>query len=142
MPLIDKMLLLPLFIHMALMVFLSFKMYRARVGAFKKGQVNIPEIALDKSKWPDDVKQKQNSMHNQFEFPPFFYAAVILALVVGVQSWEFVILAWIFSLSRIAHAMIHISSNYLPHRMKAFGIGFLMLILMWLYLFVHIFIFI
>jgi hypothetical protein len=39
-------------------------------------------------------------------------------------------LAWAFSVTRIAHAYVHINSNYIPHRMGLFSLGLLCLLAM------------
>ena len=44
----------------------------------------------------------------------------------------FVVMAWIFVLSRLAHAYIHTTSNHVPTRFRAFAVGMLVLLLMWI----------
>jgi hypothetical protein len=41
------------------------------------------------------------------------------------------LLAWMFVLSRLVHAYIHVTSNRLDRRTGAFGIGLIALFLMW-----------
>ena len=50
----------------------------------------------------------------------------------------FVIMAWIFVLSRLVHAYIHVSSNTLSQRGFWFGVGVFTLALMWLIFIVRI----
>jgi hypothetical protein len=44
----------------------------------------------------------------------------------------FIVLAWIFVLSRLAHAWVHTTSNRISVRGPVFGLGLLVLLIMWL----------
>jgi hypothetical protein len=48
------------------------------------------------------------------------------------------VLAWLFVLTRIFHAAIHIGPNKVRWRSPAFALGFLILMLMWVKLFIHV----
>ena len=50
----------------------------------------------------------------------------------------FVVMAWIFVLTRLAHAYVHVTSNNLRARGAFFGIGALVLAIMWLIFIVRI----
>lgn len=139
MPLIDKILLLPLFIHVLLVFYLGVRMFRARVAAVQAKETKIADIALDNSKWPERIIKLQQALNNQFETPPLFIFVVILALVLGLKSWIFVALAWVYMATRLIHSYIRITTNHVPRRARAYGAGLLILLAMWLYLFVHIF---
>nr|WP_232787972.1 MAPEG family protein [Paraglaciecola sp. MB-3u-78] len=41
-----------------------------------------------------------------------------------------IVLAWLFALSRFAHAYVHIGSNYVPIRLRLFLLGCFVLIAM------------
>jgi hypothetical protein len=43
----------------------------------------------------------------------------------------FVVLAWIFVLSRVVHAYIHVTSNQVMQRGAVYGIGAIVLIVSW-----------
>ena len=72
------------------------------------------------------------SFQNQFELPVLFYVLTILAIITKHADLLFVVLAWIFVLSRLAHAYIHVTSNDLKLRGPFFGVGALVLAIMWL----------
>jgi hypothetical protein len=40
-------------------------------------------------------------------------------------------MAWLFVLSRLVHAVIHTTTNYVPRRFCAFLFGVVVLLLMW-----------
>ena len=42
-------------------------------------------------------------------------------------------LAWAFVISRIIHAYIHMSSNYVPARFRVFTVGFVIMVIMFIY---------
>ena len=82
--------------------------------------------------------QVGNSFSSQFELPMLFYVLTILALITKHADFLFVVLAWIFVLTRIAHAYIHTTSNNLKLRGPFFGIGALVLAIMWVIFIVRI----
>jgi hypothetical protein len=123
--------LLPVFVQVALTLFLMFWMARARFGALRARQVKVRDIALGQRAWPERATQVANSFHNQFETPVLFYVLVALALVTRQADLLFVVMAWIFVASRIAHAFIHTTSNDIRLRFSAFLVGSLVLMLMW-----------
>ncbi len=61
-----------------------------------------------------------------------FYVLTILALITKHADFLFVVMAWIFVLTRIGHAYIHCTNNNLRARGLLFGIGALVLMVMWL----------
>jgi hypothetical protein len=66
--------------------------------------------------------------------PVLFYVAAILFLMLGRVDLVAVVLAWIFVLSRIAHAWVHNTANIVMRRGAVYGIGILVLLLMWIWL--------
>jgi hypothetical protein len=69
---------------------------------------------------------------NQSELPPLFFILVILAIITRKADWTFVIMEWLFVLTRLGHAFIFTTSNNLKQRGAAFMLGGLILFLMWL----------
>jgi hypothetical protein len=41
-------------------------------------------------------------------------------------------MAWIFVLSRLAHACVHTTSNHVPTRFNIFSLGVIVLLIMWI----------
>lgn len=79
-----------------------------------------------------DVVKTQRHYANLFELPVLFYVAVLAAMVQGFESKLFLILAWVFVATRVAHLLIHVGPNKLFLRMAAFLSGFVVLALMWI----------
>jgi len=103
----------------------------ARVGAIRRGEVKVEDIALGQDAWPPRVRQISNSYHNQFQLPLLFYLACGLALLSGKVSSLLVLLAWGFVAARIVHAVIHTTSNVVRQRFVAFLVGTSLLVVIW-----------
>ncbi len=123
--------LAPLFVQVALTFALMFWMGTVRTRAVRGGDVRMRDTALGQEIWPPRVQQISNSYRNQFELPVLFYVLVILAYVLRKADYLFVVMAWIFVLSRVVHAAIHTTTNRVPQRFLAFLIGAVVLLLMW-----------
>lgn len=130
---IVQWLLLPALIHVVWVTVLGIRMGRARTAAVRSGLVTMKDIALDASRWPDDVRKLSNNYDNQFQIPVLFYALLPLLIVLAKVDWLLVALAWIFIASRIVHSMIHTGGNIVIHRFRAFLFGFVTLGAMWIW---------
>lgn len=125
------MILLPVFVLIALTFALAVWMGYERNRAIYAKEVRIKDIALTKESWPARAKQVSNAYHNQFELPVLFYALVALALITKKADLIFVVLSWVFVLSRLVHAYIHTTSNRVPRRFFAYVVGLVVLLVMW-----------
>jgi len=123
--------LFPLFVEVALTFVLLFCTGRVRIATVRSGQVRVGDIALGQQNWPAGPTQFANAYKNQFELPVLFYVLTILAWMTRQADLLFVILAWLFVLTRLGHAYIHVTSNRLSHRFTAFAAGYLVLAVMW-----------
>jgi hypothetical protein len=102
-----------------------------RRRALSSGAVKPSDIALREPAWPPRALQVANSFHNQLELPMLFYVLVALILITSTNSLIFLLLAWIFVLSRLVHAYIHTGSNDVPSRSVAISVGAIALVVMW-----------
>jgi hypothetical protein len=123
--------LLPVFVQIALTFVLLVRMGTVRVASLKHGKVKLRDVALNQNNWPPDVMQVGNSLNNQFQLPVLFYVLTGLALFTRKADLLFVILSWVFVISRIVHAGIHITSNNVTQRFAAYTVGLAILLLMW-----------
>jgi len=108
-------------------------MISARSSSLKRGEVKIRDIALGQPGWTEDGTKVSNAYHNQFELPVLFYAAVAFAMITRKADLIFVVLAWLFVVARIVHAVIHTTSNHVPRRGQVFFVGAVILMVMWGY---------
>lgn len=130
--------LLPLFVQVVLTFILFFWMAYHRVVLIRGGTVHPRDIALREPNWPPGVLQIANAAHNQLELPVLFYVLTILSIITRHADFLFVILAWIFVLTRLVHVYIHVTTNRISMRGPTFGLGLLVLAIMWLIFIVRI----
>lgn len=130
--------LLPLFVQVILTFVLYCWMAYHRVTSIRSGLVHPRDVALRQPNWPPRVLQIANAAHNQLELPLLFYVLTILSIMTRHADILFVVLSWIFVLSRLGHAYVHVTSNRVPRRGAIFGIGVLVLMIMWLVFIVRI----
>jgi hypothetical protein len=124
-------LLLPAFVHVALVFYVLFQTGRGRVAALKSRQVKLSDVDTNKNAYPETVRNFANNYANQFELPMLFYAALAFIVALGLADWVFVGLSWIFIASRILHTVVHTGKNVITQRFQVFGFGLLNLGLLW-----------
>lgn len=125
------MVLLPLFVQVGMTLVLGVWLAGLRTPALRRGEVKPRDIALREPNWPRHITQVGNSFLNQFELPVLFYLLTVLELITKQADLLFVALSWVFVLSRLVHAFVHVTSNDLRLRGGFFGVGALVLIVMW-----------
>lgn len=105
-------------------------LYQRRVPRVLRGEINARDVALESSAWPDDAKKASNAFSNQFELPVMFFVAGGFVLWLGA-GWFSATLCWLFVISRAVHAFIHLTSNHVINRFKAYGAGAAVLAILW-----------
>jgi hypothetical protein len=103
-----------------------------RVGAVRARRVRMADIALSDAAWPEDARKASNNLRNQFETPVLFYVLCGVATFIGATGILMTLLAWAYVATRVVHAFIHLTSNYIPHRFYAFAVGAAILFAMWI----------
>jgi hypothetical protein len=126
--------LAPVFVQALLTFVLLFWTGYLRVRAVRSGAVHPRDVALGQPNWPPFVMQVSNAYRNQLELPILFYVAVALALLTATASTTLVVLAWVFVVFRLAHALIHVTTNRMSRRFFLFLGGAVILLLMWIVL--------
>jgi hypothetical protein len=101
-----------------------------KAKAIHAGKVDRKQAALDNRVWPDDVVKVSNNIANQFEAPVLFYILCLVIYSIDAAGTVAIVLAWLFALSRCAHAYVHVGSNYVPMRLRLFLVGCLVLLAM------------
>ena len=127
-----QMVLLPVFVQVALTLVLIVWMASERTRSVRRGETKIRDIALRQPAWPERATKISNCFDSQFQLPLLFYVLVVLAWITRQADLIFVVMAWIFVLSRLAHAYIHTTSNHVPTRFRAYAVGLIVLTLMWI----------
>tara|TARA_R110002153_G_scaffold87806_1_gene216791 strand:- start:1769 stop:2188 length:420 start_codon:yes stop_codon:yes gene_type:complete len=115
-------------IFLTLIIFITLGVRKAK--AVKASAVNRQQAALNNRVWPEDVVKVSNNIANQFEAPVLFYVLCLVLYSINAADMVAIGLAWLFVLSRFAHAYVHIGSNYVPMRLRLFLLGCFVLIAM------------
>ena len=104
-----------------------------RYGAIRTGAAKPQQFKL-RSTEPEPSVTAANNVANQFELPVLFYAACLSYVVTDKVTAVPLVLAWLFVASRYAHAFVHVTTNKLFWRSRAFQLGWLLLLILWLWL--------
>ncbi|MDX6805229.1 MAPEG family protein [Terrihabitans rhizophilus] len=128
--------LLPVFVQAALMFGLLFWLARERYVAVKSGTFDLAGYREGGAGFPRQPTLVNNCYKNQFELPVLFFALVPLAIITEKAGFVFVVLAWVFVVSRIVHALIYTTTNEVRRRALAFCVGVVALFAMWFLFFI------
>ena len=124
----------PIFVPVLVQVALTLGVYvaliKAKLRAKAAGQVELARAAIDDTAWPESVRKINNNIRNQFEVPVLFYVLAGALWALDAVHEVALIVAWLFVLSRVVHAWIHIGSNYVPARRRMFTFGWLAVLAM------------
>jgi hypothetical protein len=123
--------LLPVFVQVALTFALLLWTGGSRIGALRSKQAKVSDVALGEGNWPSRVMQVGNSFDNQLQLPVLFYVLVTLAWITRKADLLFVVMSWVFVISRLVHARIHTTTNDMQVRFYAFATGAFVLLIMW-----------
>ena len=126
--------LLPVLVQVGLIFVLFGVMSASRMRAFKGG-LDPQSIAVSKAGYPAAAQRYAACFSNQFEIPVLFLFAVIFGIVLHQTGWLFVLLEWVFVAFRVAHAVVHTTSNVVKIRGPLFFGSVLAAALMWLSIF-------
>jgi hypothetical protein len=113
----------PVLVQVALTLFVYVVLIRTKIRAMRAGKVDLARRALHNDAWPDDVMQINNNIRNQFELPVLFYVLSLMLWALHAVHWLVLIAASVFVASRVVHVYIHIGTNYVPARRRAFTVG-------------------
>ena len=136
---LTQWLLLPIFLHLILVVYVGVNSIRARIASVMKGETKLSAIALNSANWPPRVRQLGNNFDNQFDVPTTWYALCALLIATNKVDAISAALSWVFVITRYIHSYIHIGSNTLRYRMYAYLAGFVTLAIMWMWFAVRLF---
>lgn len=123
----------PMIAQVALIYAIYGLVSQRRIKAVKAGKAKASQFRENLNE-PEESLFARNSLVNQFELPVLFFVVCILLHAIAAAGLVATVLAWIFVLSRIVHAWIHVTSNRIRYRRPAFVAGFVTLGVMWAYL--------
>jgi hypothetical protein len=93
----------------------------------KSGQFDREKAAMDNEAWSKPVVLTSKNLANQFQLPVIFYVLCLILASIDAVAMVTLAVAWVFVATRYVHAYVHVSTNYVPVRMRAFLLGALTL---------------
>ncbi len=132
--------ILPVAVQAFLTVVVLVQLGRSRSQSMRDSRQKLgdDDVRLGRNAWSDQATKTANNYKSQFELPVLFYAVTAFLLITSGVDYLMVVLAWVFALSRIVHAIIHIGPNVIAWRFGAFFVGVVTLVAMWVKLTLHI----
>ncbi|CAN7531390.1 MAPEG family protein [Mesorhizobium amorphae] len=126
----------PVLAHVLLVYIVYLVMARRRYFAVKSGEAKVGQYKV-RSTEPASSVTVANNLINQFELPVLFHALCLALFVTNGVNYLTLALAWIFILSRYVHAWVHLTSNRVMLRSRAFFFGAVVLLLAWIWFAFH-----
>ena len=128
-----KPLLLPLLAQVLLTFIVLYIMGRKRVDEIKKMKIH-PQRTDVRTHAREVFKESEaaaDNFHNQLETPILFYVVILLTLMLMVQDYVIVVLAWTFVGLRYIHSFIHLTYTRVLHRFPVFVFSSVVLFALW-----------
>lgn len=128
----------PMVVMVLLILLIGVVAVKARFASVKNGELSPKYFKLMHGEnVPVSVIKTTRCFNNQFEIPVLFYVVCTLYISLGVENLVGIIFAWLFVAFRYFHAYVHLTYNHVMHRMLAFWLAFICVIILWLNLIVH-----
>ncbi|MEO8145914.1 MAG: MAPEG family protein [Betaproteobacteria bacterium] len=119
----------------AVLLLIPVRRFRAGIA----GQIRYDDFRYGESeRVPPEVRVPNRNMMNLLELPMLFYVACLIYLVIGRVDEYALALAWLYVGLRVVHSAIHVTYNRVPHRLVAFGLSNVVLVMFWTNLIRHV----
>lgn len=104
-----------------------------RVGAVRAGRIKRGAFRLGEGpEVPPDVSIPNRNLMNLLEVPVLFYVVCICLYVTHLTRPGLLSLAWTYVALRVAHSLIHLTTNNVMHRLTLFGLSNVVLVTIWI----------
>ena len=111
------------------------RLARMRFVAARSGRVDPRFYKVFKGEGePPELAAQSRNVINLYEMPTLFYTGTAIAFAAGLSAPALVALGWAYVAFRIAHSLIHVTSNRVMWRFRAFFASWIVLIAFWLVL--------
>ncbi len=119
---------------LALLTFLVLNLIPiTRFRAAAKSEVTIDDFCYGESPGvPPAVCLPNRNYMNLLEQPALFYVVCVLIYATHIATPAMLTLAWAYVGLRCVHTLIHPAYNNVMHRLVAFGISHLVLLVLWI----------
>lgn len=126
-------LIYPMFAMVLLTAFVLRRMFLSRVRAVREGRLSIGYFATyHGAVEPDYAVKPARHFSNLFEAPVLFYVACVAAMAARTVTMPLVVLAWSYVVARVVHSYVHLGSNRVGSRIRAYFASWLVLGALWL----------
>ena len=124
--------LYPIFAMAALTLFCLLRLGQLRYLAVRRGEVD-PRFFLLYRGYEEPERLALYSRHvvNHFETPTLFYVICVTAFVTNQVGPATLSMAWAYVALRYVHSFIHLGSNTVINRFRAFILSVAVLIALW-----------
>jgi len=118
----------------AVLLLIPVRRFRAGIA----GQIRYDDFKYGESqRVPAEVSIPNRNMMNLLELPMLFYVACLIHLVIGRVDEYGLALAWLYVGLRLVHSAIHVTYNRVGHRLVAFALSNVVLVMLWTNLIRH-----
>lgn len=122
----------PAFALFALTMFSVARLARMRFRAARAGRVDPRFYKVFKGEGePPELAAASRNVANLTEMPTLFYAGTAIAFAAGEAGSILVALGWAYVALRFAHTAIHVTSNKVLWRFRAFLASWVVLLAYW-----------
>lgn len=121
----------PLLTMVAFTFILMLAGFIMRYRAVSSGKVSIGYFRLLNGEAPQYLQQATRHYTNLFEMPVLFYLAAVICVLYPLESGLITALGWLYVVSRLCHAAVHMTYNNVIHRMMVFHISNAVLAALW-----------
>ena len=122
----------PAFALVALTFAVVIRLARLRFAAVRAGRVEARFYkAFRGDDEPEEAAVTARNLNNLHEMPTLFYAGVAIAFAAGHTGALLVTLAWAYVALRYLHSAIHLTTNRVRWRFRAFAMSWLVLVAFW-----------
>ena len=112
----------------AVLLLIPVRRFRAGIA----GQIKYDDFKFGESaRVPPEVSIPNRNMMNLLELPLLFYVACLVYLVTGSVDGYGLALAWLYVGLRLVHSAIHVTYNRVRHRLIAFALSNVVLVMFW-----------
>lgn len=94
----------------------------------KSGEIDRAKAAMDNEAWRKPTVLTSKNLANQFQFPVIFYVLCLVLASLNAVTTAVLSVAWLFVVARCIHAYVHVTTNYVPARLRAFIVSIALLL--------------
>ena len=120
----------PVIVQVLMTLLIYVRLIKVKIREMKAGRVDMERRGIHEDAWGESVMLINNNIRNQFELPVLFYVVCLVLWALEAVGVLALVAAWLFVASRIAHAWVHLTSNYIPNRRRFFTVGWWILVFM------------